>query len=158
VGALNLCNGMCKAKAPPEATKSLLLKYQPVIRNCSRQRMPRLTSLDCLALRLSNGAGIEGAVRRARLHANALATSHALVVHGASASAPRISTCLILTMTSRRASQRRRQRRQKNGAASVDVPASGPKLNPVEQSLGGRATFIRESRFRQPNLYPANAS
>jgi hypothetical protein len=29
-----------------------------------------------------------------------------------------------------------------NTAAGVDVRASGPKLNPIEQSLGGRATFI----------------
>jgi hypothetical protein len=34
----------------------------------------------------------------------------------------------------------------------VDVRASGPMLNPVEQSLGGRATFIRESGFRRQTL------
>src|ERR1700741_1669752 len=95
---------------------------------------------------------------RARLHANVLATSHAVVAHGGSASDPRISTCSLLTMTARRASQRRRQPRQNNAAASVDVRAGGPKLNPVGHSLWERATFIREPRFRQSNVYSANAS
>jgi hypothetical protein len=34
-------------------------------------------------------------------------------------------------------------------ATGVDVRASGPTLNPIEHSLGGRATFIGESGFRR---------
>jgi hypothetical protein len=88
-------------------------------------------------------------VARARLQANALATSRAVGVDGASASAPRISTRSLLDIALRFATLPATTAKT---VAGVDVHAGGTRLNPVEQSPGGRVTFIREVWIQTPKL------